>query len=106
MDINKIREFVEAHVDSGLIPALQEFVSIPSLSTDYDPEWETNGYMLQAMNVMIDYINSFSLTNYSYEVLKEPSRPWLYFGTLEATDPSLGTVLMYGHFDKQPHLEG
>jgi acetylornithine deacetylase/succinyl-diaminopimelate desuccinylase-like protein len=106
MDPIQTQSFVESNVDTGLIPALIEFIKVPSLSTEFDSEWETNGHLEKAMNIMIDYINSLEIQNYKYEVLKEPGRPWLYFGSIEATNPSLDTILMYGHFDKQPHLSG
>ena len=106
MDPDQIKEYVNRHVDQGVIPTLVEFVRIPSLSPDYDPNWETNGLLLEAMNLMIKYVDSLSIKGFTHEVLKEPGKPWLFYGTLPATDPSLPTVLMYGHFDKQPHMEG
>lgn len=104
MEPDKVIEYVEGHTEKGIIPALIEFVKVPSLSTDYDPEWETNGHMEAAMNIMLKYVDSLQIQGLQYEILKEPGKPWLFFGSLEATDPSLGTILMYGHFDKQPHL--
>lgn len=106
MDLAKIVEYVEKHTECGIIPALVEFIKVPNLSTDFDPEWETNGHMQTAMNILIDYVNSLEIQGLQYEILKEPGKPWLYFASLEATDTSLGTTLMYGHFDKQPFLEG
>ena len=104
MDTAKVEEFVEINSETGIIPALIEYVKVPSLSTEYDPEWETNGHMENAMNILISYVDSLQIQGLKHEILKEPGKPWLFFGTLEATDASLGTVLMYGHFDKQPHL--
>ena len=104
MDQSKVVEFIENHIESGLIPALMEYVKIPSLSTAFDPEWETNGYMLEAMNIIINYVESLQIQGLKYEILKEPGKPWLFFGSLEATDPSLGSVMIYGHLDKQPHM--
>lgn len=106
MDPEQIKQYVNKHIDEGVIPTLVEFVRIPSLSPDYDANWETNGLMLEAMNLVIKYVDSLSIKNFTHEILKEPGKPWLFFGTLPATDESLPTVLMYGHFDKQPHMEG
>lgn len=104
MDPIIIAEYVEKHTDSGIIPTLIEFIKVPSLSTSFDEHWETNGHMETAMQIIINYLNSLEIQNFHYEILKEPEMPWLFFGTLEATNVSLGTSLMYGHFDKQPHL--
>ena len=104
MDPLNIREFIESNVIEGIIPNLADFIKIPSLSTSFDPEWESNGYMEAAMHIIINYIDSLQIEGYKYEILKEPGKPWLYFGSLDATDSSLGTVLIYGHFDKQPYM--
>ncbi|OMJ81906.1 hypothetical protein SteCoe_17547 [Stentor coeruleus] len=103
MDPSKLIEYVNQAIDQGIIPALSDYIKVPSLSTEFDPEWETNGHMLEAMNILIHYIDSLKLKNFTHEVLKEPGKPWLFFGMVEATNPKLPTILMYGHFDKQPH---
>ena len=92
MDPLNIREFIESNVIEGIIPNLADFIKIPSLSTSFDPEWGSNGYMEVAMHVMINYIDSLKIEGYKYEILKEPWKPWLYFGSLDATDSLLGTV--------------
>jgi acetylornithine deacetylase/succinyl-diaminopimelate desuccinylase-like protein len=104
MDPAAVFDYISANVNNSLIPKLMEFVAIPSLSTDYDKDWESNGLMLQAMNKLIEYVDSLAIAGLTHEVLKEPGKPWLFYGTLPASDPSLPTVLMYGHFDKQPHM--
>ncbi|OMJ83214.1 hypothetical protein SteCoe_15931 [Stentor coeruleus] len=106
MDPSKLVEYVNQAVDQGIIPALSDYVKVPSLSTEFDPEWETNGLMLEAMNILIRYVDSLKINNFTHEVLKEPGKPWLFFGMVEATNSELPTILMYGHFDKQPHMSG
>jgi acetylornithine deacetylase/succinyl-diaminopimelate desuccinylase-like protein len=106
MDADHLRSYVNQHINEGVIPTLIEFVKIPSLSPDFDPNWESNGFMVSAMNLIIKYVDSLEIKNLTHRILKEPGKPWLFFGTLPATDASLPTVLMYGHFDKQPHMEG
>ena len=104
MDSLKAKEFIDKNIEDGVIPAIIEFIKIPSLSPAFDPEWESNGYMESAMNIMVNYVNSLQIQNYRYEILKEPGKPWLYFGSADATNSNLATILMYGHFDKQPHM--
>lgn len=106
MDSHRIQEFIDQHVDEGLIPALMEFIRIPSLSTLFDPEWEKNGYMERAQEILLQYVDSLQIQGLSYEILKEPGMPWLVYGEVQATSSNLGTILMYGHMDKQPHLNG
>lgn len=106
MDASRLASYISNEIDSNLIPALSRFISVPSLSPDFDADWESNGLMLEAMNELISYVDSLQIQHISQRVLKEPGRPWLFFTSVPATDEALPTVLMYGHFDKQPHMEG
>ncbi|CAG9311573.1 unnamed protein product [Blepharisma stoltei] len=106
MDSQRIQEVISQGVDSGVIPTLMDYIRIPSLSTAFDPNWETNGYMEQAQEVLLSYVRSLNIEGFTYEIVKEPGKPWLVFGEVQATAPDKGTILMYGHMDKQPHLSG
>ena len=106
MDVESIKQKIYAGVDSGIVPALMEYIKIPSLSPAYDPDWNSNGLMQQAASILINYLESLNIKNFTHEIIQEEGQPDLFFGVVEATDPSMGTVLMYGHMDKQPHMEG
>lgn len=62
--------------------------------------------MEKAQDVLFNYVKSLDINGFTYDVLKEPGIPWLFFGEFPATAPNLGTILMYGHMDKQPHFQG
>ncbi|CAG9313357.1 unnamed protein product [Blepharisma stoltei] len=106
MDSESLRERLEAGVDNGIIPTLMDYIRVPSLSPAFDKDWETNGKMEQAMEILVNYVKSLNITGFTHEILKEPGIPWLFFAEFPATAPGLGTVLMYGHMDKQPHFSG
>ncbi|CAG9323115.1 unnamed protein product [Blepharisma stoltei] len=106
MNPDILRERIENGVDNGVIPALMDFIRVPNLSPAFDRDWETNGLMLRAIDVVLNYVKSLNIQGFNYEILKEPGKPWLFVGEFPATAPNLGTVLMYGHFDKQPHIPG
>lgn len=106
MDSTEIEARINEHFDSHVIPTLMEYIRVPSLSPMYDPEWETNGNMEAAQQVLINYVLSLNLKNFTHKILKEPGLPWLFYGELQATDPSKKTILLYGHMDKQPHFTG
>jgi len=42
----------------------------------------------------------------THETHKEPGAPPLLYLEIPASKEGLGTVLMYGHMDKQPHFTG
>lgn len=101
-----LREIIEKGIDEGVIPALMDYIRVPSLSILYDPEWETNGNIEQAMGVLVRYVESLNINNFAYEIIKEQGKAPIIFGEIQATQPDLGTVLIYGHMDKQPHFNG
>lgn len=47
---------------------------------------------------------SLNIKNSAYQIIKEPTKPWIFFGEIQGTSPELGTILVYGHLDKQPHF--
>ena len=102
--MDALPEAIDHGVDQTLLPALFEFIKVPSCTPTCDPEWETNGLLEQAQKVATDFLDSLGLAGYKHKVLKEAGRPPLFVGEVEATDPSKGTVIIYGHFDKQPPL--
>lgn len=106
MDSAVLLNFVSQKVDAELIPVLSDYVRIPSLSPSFDPEWETNGHMENAMNVLVDWVKAQPIKDMSVEIYREPHIPPMVFVEIPATDASFPTVLMYGHMDKQPHFTG
>ena len=104
VDYEDLQSRIISGIDNGVIPTLMEYIRVPSLSPLFDPNWETNGLMEQAQNILLSYVNSLQIKGYSQEILKEPGKPWMYFGEIQATNPGLGTIFIYGHMDKQPHF--
>ena len=62
------------------------------------------------MNLLEEWVKKQNVKNLSLEVLREEGRTPLMFMEVPATDETtvgdVGTVLMYGHMDKQPPFEG
>lgn len=69
----------------------------------YDPNWATNGYQEQAVELLVKWANDQNLEGYSLEVVKLPNRTPLIFIQVEGKNTQ-ETVLLYGHLDKQPPL--
>lgn len=106
MDTVAAENFVNSIVDESVIPALMDFIRIPSLSPEYDPEWETNGHMDRALQLEIDWMLAQNIKGLKYEVIKEAGKAPLLFIEVDPTEAGKSTVLMYGHADKQPHMTG
>ena len=104
MDSAKVREFVSGMWDDSIIPELCEYIKIPAKSPLFDPDWEKNGYMDEAVALMERWCLSQPIKGMKVEVARLPGRTPLLF--CEIPGDSDETVLLYGHLDKQPWMEG
>jgi len=93
---------------TSFIPAMEEFVRIPNLTRLYDPEWNTNGYLHEACNHCISFAKSLDIKGLEIELVQREGRTPLVFGIVDATSSQDQdkSIFVYGHIDKQPHLEG
>src|SRR5229473_3559821 len=104
MDINKTRQFVEHTWTNSIIPTLNAYLTIPNQSPAYDTNWQGNGYMDQAVELIVKWIQAQEVPGLTLEVIRLVGRTPLLF--IEIPGDSAATVLLYGHLDKQPPLEG
>ena len=104
MDSKKIGGFVDEVWESSILPALKKFIEIPNLSPSFDPDWKKNGHMDKAAGLITDWIKSREVAGLTIEKIEIDGRtPLLYMEVPGASDD---TVLLYGHLDKQPPMEG
>jgi len=104
MDINKIRHFVEHTWTDSIIPTLSAYITIPNQSPAYDTNWHHNGYMDQAVELVVNWIRAQEVPGLTLDVVRLDGRTPLLF--IEVPGDSIETVLLYGHLDKQPPMEG
>ena len=95
---------IEKQWDKSIIPTLIEYIKIPNKSIHFDKDWESHGYMDQAMNLLVDWCQANPLDNMQLDVIKQPGRTPLLF--IDVPGPLDHTTLLYGHMDKQPEMEG
>jgi len=107
MDYKKSLEISKRDFQSSIIPGLSEYVKIDNLSPEYDPEWKTNGKLEKAGNHLVTWAQNQGLKGLKAQLITETDRTPLVFLEIAPTDPSIKkTLLLYGHFDKQPHMDG
>jgi acetylornithine deacetylase/succinyl-diaminopimelate desuccinylase-like protein len=104
MDLNTTRQFVETAWAEKIIPALQQYLTIPNQSPLYDSNWNTNGYMDQATDLIAHWIRAQNVPGLTLDVVRLAGRTPLLF--VEIPGDSHETVLLYGHLDKQPPMDG
>jgi acetylornithine deacetylase/succinyl-diaminopimelate desuccinylase-like protein len=97
-----------AHIDTfwdrQILPALQDFISIPNESPLFDPDWLAHGHMQRAVALVEEWIRRQQLPGGNLEVFQDGDRTPLLL--LEFPGDIPDTILMYGHLDKQPPMVG
>ena len=107
MDKKSFEKYIEKMFTYNMIPNLMNFIRIPNLSPAYDYEWNTNGLLLKAANLIIAYAKSLEIKNAQINLIQDKGYSPLIFIEIPASRPNDNrTVLLYAHFDKQPHGTG
>ncbi|EGR34265.1 hypothetical protein IMG5_018610 [Ichthyophthirius multifiliis] len=106
MNIQKTIEFVEKKWHQEIQPTIEEYIRIPNMSKSFDPEWNTNGLQEKAANLLFEWAKKQDLKNATYELIKDADKSPLIYIEVPGTTDNTETVLMYGHFDKQPPFTG
>ncbi len=104
MNTDKLKQDINSFWDNEILPAITEYIRIPNKSPAFDPDWEANGYMDDVVEMVSEWVKDQKPENSSMHIFKEPGRTPLLI--LDVPGESDGTILMYGHLDKQPEMEG
>ena len=100
------RDYVNTFWDDHIVPTITEYIRIPNKSPSFDPDWEANGYMEQALTLAVAWLEEHPIEGATVEVGRLPGRTPLILVDVPATGDSDGNILMYGHLDKQPEMTG
>ena len=104
MDISKAKGFLDTAWSDSILPQLVEYVRIPNKSPLFDRDWDANGHMERAVQLMRRWAEAEAPAGSKVEVLRIPRRtPVLMVDVPGDVDDC---VLMYGHLDKQPEFTG
>lgn len=104
MNTPPLGRFIDSLWMDSIVPSLGEYIRIPNLSPQFDPDWESNGHMQRAMTLVADWCRAHAPRGMALEIVQLPGRTPLLL--LEIPGEGQQTVLMYGHLDKQPAASG
>ncbi len=90
--------------DDAIVPSLVEYIKIPAKSPHFDKAWEKNGHIEAAVTLAEAWCRKHAVDGMKLEVVRLPGRTPVLF--MEIEGKTKGTVLMYGHLDKQPEMTG
>ena len=104
MQIKIATETIDRTWDKSIIPTMSDYIKIPNKSPSFDKNWQKNGYMDQAVNLLKKWCESQPIKGMTTEVIQIDERTPLLF--IEIKGNSDDKVLLYGHYDKQPEFTG
>jgi acetylornithine deacetylase/succinyl-diaminopimelate desuccinylase-like protein len=91
----------------AVVPVLLEFGTIPDLSPAYDLEWEATGELARAAGLLAGWARTRDLPGATVDVVDLPGLTPTVLVDVPPSDPGVtGTVVVYGHYDKQPPFTG
>jgi acetylornithine deacetylase/succinyl-diaminopimelate desuccinylase-like protein len=93
-----------ADFERDALPTLTEFGAIPSLSPMFDEHWEQTGHLEDAATLLANWALSRKLAHADVAVHRLEGRTPMLVVTVDSTAGDQGTVVLYGHLDKQPPL--
>lgn len=104
IQVEKIGEYTDLFWEKNIIPILTKYISIPCLSVDFDPQWEKHGYMQEVEQLALSWLQQHKLPDWKIHHNRLPGKTPLII--VEIPGDIDQTIMMYGHLDKQPEMEG
>ncbi len=103
---------VETHLaalwETSIIPSISDYIRIPALSKNFDPEWRSSGHIDAAATLLTGWANARQISGMHLDVVEIEGLTPVILITVEPFGPDVNdsTVLLYGHLDKQPEMTG
>ncbi len=91
--------------DEAIVPALVDYIRIPAKSPHFDKEWQAHGHIDQAVEHAAAWCRKHAVPGMKLEVVRLEGRTPILLLEIPGTKEA-GTVLVYGHLDKQPEMTG
>ena len=104
MDFKRAQLSTAKSFRESIVPRLCDYVRIPNKSPLFDANWQKNGHMDRAAELMADWCREQSIQGLKVEILRAEGRTPLLFCEIPGSGED--TALLYGHMDKQPEFTG
>jgi acetylornithine deacetylase/succinyl-diaminopimelate desuccinylase-like protein len=104
LDAAALRTFVHDRWERAILPVLTDYIRIPAKSPMFDAAWRAHGHLDRAVALLEQWCRARPIEGLRLEVMRLPERTPVIVA--EAPGDGDGTVLLYGHCDKQPEMTG
>jgi len=106
LDASAVHKTVSEAWDGPVLSSLSDLVAIPAVSQGFDPDWAANGHLDRVIEHVRAWALDRRLPETTVEVVKLENASPVLLIDIAANGGSSGTVLLYGHLDKQPPVGG
>ena len=108
IDKAKAEAYVERAWEKDIVPTITEYIRIPNKSPHFDKDWQKSGHMKKAADLIEAWCKKRKLPGLKLERVQLADRTPLFYMELPAQGGGSNddTVVLYGHFDKQPEMSG
>jgi acetylornithine deacetylase/succinyl-diaminopimelate desuccinylase-like protein len=103
----QLGDFAARAWDERIVPELKRYIEVPAKSPMFDAQWQSHGYIDHVVRAAAAWVESRKVAGLKLEVIRLEGRtPVILFEVPATKAGSTGTVVMYGHLDKQPEFNG
>lgn len=106
LDSQTLARAIDLEWDGEIVPRLIDYIRLPCKSPHFDPDWAGNGHLDAAVSMAETWCRARNVSGMQVEVMRLTGRTPVLFFDIPARGGATGTVLMYGHLDKQPEMVG
>ena len=92
IDPSRISRYVDTLWDDSIMPSLTEYIRIPNKSPTFDPRWEENGYMEDAIQLLSQWISKQNITGLTQEIIRLDGRTPLLLCEITGSAPGLSLI--------------
>jgi acetylornithine deacetylase/succinyl-diaminopimelate desuccinylase-like protein len=90
--------------NDDVLPTITEYIRIPNRSPAFDRQWAESGHMARAVELLSSWMKARPIEGLTVSVEQLDGRTPVILA--EVPGSADGTVVLYGHLDKQPEMSG
>jgi acetylornithine deacetylase/succinyl-diaminopimelate desuccinylase-like protein len=108
IDVDTLRHHSRQTWEADIVPALRDYIAVPALSPAFDADWEASGHLRAVVDQARAWCARRAVDGLELWVSELDGRTPVLVAEV-APSPGcedLGTVVLYGHLDKQPEMAG
>ena len=104
MNNKKLASWIEKFWENDIVPTLFDYIKIPNKSPSFDRHWKKNGHMDMVLQMAKTWTQKHLPKKAELTIKETPGRTPVLL--IDIPGKKKGNILMYGHLDKQPEMEG